>query len=163
MLEATETLATVEQADDYAAKMGWTDWSALNTAQKEANLRQATLYILANYQWDGSRFPYGTAETAWPYEYVSLGGEAVYEQPQGVTTATIEAARLAISGPLMGGQTAGARQVRRVRIDKIEREYEPSSRAADDNARLALVDAILRATGARGTSSGFGVPLRRAL
>jgi hypothetical protein len=163
-LDPTESFATVNEANAYAAKFEWTDWLALSAGKKEASLREATLYIQTEWTWDGRlRSRLETPTSPWPYSLVYVGGEWLDAPPAEVKTATIHLARLAAKGPLLGGEEAGARKVRSVQIGSMRKEYEPEDASGDRANRLAFANSLLLAAGGRQASAGFNVPLRRVL
>lgn len=126
----SDPLATVEQADAYATARGWSDWAALNPTQKAVAILDASTYVKAVY-----RPPLNIYTTT----------------DEQVSNATIEAARLTLTGPLMG--VAEDPQVLREKVGPIEVQYAERKAGDDRRARLALVVAILRAAGVRGAST----------
>lgn len=132
-----EPLATVQQADDYASARVWSDWAALSEAQKTAAILDASTFIKVTY----------TART------LTLAQEAQ------VTAAAIEAARLSLSGPLIGAVEDP--QVLKESMKGFSTEYAEVKPGSANTARLALVSALLRSAGLSGGSS-VNVPLRKA-
>ncbi|MNR39346.1 hypothetical protein D3C85_1575530 [compost metagenome] len=85
-------LATVDQADDYAAARGWSDWAALAPERKSGAILDASAYVRASYR------PPAKANTA------------VEEQ---ISEAVIEAARLSLTSPLIGARRLARRRASR--------------------------------------------------
>lgn len=133
-----ESFISVEDADTYFSNRGNATWAALNTAQKEQNLRKATDYIGQTYRqrWKGVRV---TSEQAldWPrayvvrddIDYVSGAGYVLIdgfyyypsdEVPQAVKTACAELAYRASAAELAPDLE---QLVKREKIDVIEVEY----------------------------------------
>lgn len=135
---SSDPLATVQQADDYASARGWSDWAALQTAQKSAAILDASTFIKATYQ---------------PPRRLSAS------QSDLIVSATVEAARLALSGPLIGAVEEP--QVLREKLKDLETTYAEAKPGAARTSRLALVSALLRSAGLRGGST-INVPLRKA-
>lgn len=119
-------LATVDQADAYATARGWADWIALPPERKSGAILDASTYIKACYQ------P--------PVE----PSEAVDAQ---IADAAIEAARLSLTAPLIGGNAAGQRARKSVKAGSVAVEYDTASTQDLTAARTALVTAMLRAAG----------------
>ena len=135
-----DTLATVEQVTAYATARGWSDWAALTLEQKTAAVLNASTFVRVSY-----RAP----------QTISAAVD------QAVTDAVAEAARLSLTGPLLGGSDAGKAAKRRVQAGSVSVEYADRSTASLRGDRLALVNAMLVAAGAR-SLSGVDVPLQRA-
>lgn len=134
-------MVTVAQADAYASDRGWTEWAALDEARKSAAILDASTYVRSVYR---------------PPAKVS---DATEDQISG---AVIEASRLAVSAPLMGGADAGKRVRRSVKAGSVAVEYEGTSTGDLNKARLALVIAMLRAAGAYAIGSGVNVRLAKS-
>lgn len=135
-----DPLATVEQADAYATARGWADWS-IQPERKTAALLDASTYIKACY-----RAPAATTE-------------AVDEM---ISEAAIEAARLSLSGPLIGGNAAGQRARKSVKAGSVAVEYDTASTKDLTAARTALVTAMLRAAGVYLVGGGINVRLAKS-
>lgn len=137
---SADPLATVIGANAYATARGWADWLVLNEARKAAAILDASAYVRVSF----------TAP--------QITGAAV---DAAVSNAVIEAARLTLTGPLLGGDLAGSRAQKAVRAGSVSVEYESGSTASLRNARLALVNGMLRAAGAYG-AGGLNVRLVRS-
>lgn len=135
---SSDPLATVQQADDYASARGWSDWAALQQGQKSAAILDASTFIKVTYQ---------------PPRRLSAS------QSDLIVSATVEAARLALSGPLLGAVEEP--QVLREKLKDLETTYAEAKPGAARTSRLALVSALLRSAGLRGGST-VNVPLRKA-
>jgi hypothetical protein len=145
-LAADESFATVAEADTYAAARGWTDWAAAGTPAKEAALRNGTAYVTVAARWPGELADYDQL-LAWPRLYAyDREGRYLEGIPTAVKSATIEAARLALTTSLMAG--TGARVTKRVKAGPVEVEYADTSPASLRNDRLTYIHALLRSIGA---------------
>jgi len=134
-------MVTVEDADTYAVARGWADWSALAEPRKSAAILDASTYVRSAY-----RPPART-------------GEAVEAQ---IKDAVIEAARLALAAPLLGGAEAGKRARKSVKAGSVAVEYDGASSGDLNKARLALVTAMLRAAGVFAIGAGVNVRLAKS-
>lgn len=134
-------LATVDQADAYAQARGWSDWAALTPEQKSGAILDASSYVRASYR---------------PPANVSA---AVEEQ---ISEAVIEAARLSLTSPLIGGDKAAQAARKSVKAGSVAVEYETSSAESRSAARLALVAGLLRYAGAYPIGSGVNVRLAKS-
>lgn len=134
-------LATVEQADAYAAARGWSDWTAVQPERKAGAILDASTFVRSAYR---------------PPAQVS---EAIEGQ---ITDAAIEAARLSLTSPLLGGDVAGQRARKSVKAGSVAVEYETATPADLRAARTALVTAMLRAAGVFGIGSGVNVKLAKS-
>lgn len=147
-LSADESFATVAESVTYATKRAWADWLAATEATQEAKLREATDYIVMTARWPGSLADY---EQALPFPRIGAydrEGRYIEGTPDAVKAATIEAARLALGGLLIGG-TSDAQVVIRRKVGPIEREFSQPRSAADVRRdRLAYVHLLLRGAGA---------------
>jgi|GEM_PF-772262 len=138
---SADPLATAEQADAYAEARGWSDWAALTGPRKSAAILDASTFIRSSYR---------------PPAVVS---DAVEAQ---IADAAIEAARLSLSGPLLGGDAAGQRARKSVKAGSVAVEYESASSRDLRTARTALVSAMLRAAGVYEVGSGVNVRLAKS-
>lgn len=129
---------TIQQADDYATARNWTDWSALSDPQKSAAILDASTFVKVSYQPP-------RATTA--------------SQLASIQAGTIEAARLSLSGPLIGAVEEP--QILKERLKDLSTEYAEQKPGSAATSRLALVSALLRSAGLQGGSS-INVPLRKA-
>ncbi|WP_404415532.1 hypothetical protein [Brevundimonas vesicularis] len=132
----SDPLATVEQADAYALARGWTDWLALTEERRSSALLDASTYIKATYSA--------------PYPVTA-------SMELAIQSAAIEAARLSLTSPLIGGDVDPA--IKSVKAGSAAVEFEASAKAR--SSRLALVAALLRSVGIQGGST-INVPLRKA-
>lgn len=133
-----DPLATVEQADAYASARGWSDWAALQPGQKTVALLDASTFIKVTY---------------------SPPLRLTASQTDLIVSATVEAARLALSGPLIGAVEEP--QVLEERLKDLQTKYAEVKPGSARTSRLALVSALLRSAGLRGGST-INVPLRKA-
>jgi len=133
-----DPLATVEQANAYATARKWADWLALDPADAAVAILDASTFIKISYR------P--------PYCYTTA-------QATMIQNAAIEAARLTLSGPLIGAVEEP--QVLREKLKDLETTYAEIKPGSTLNSRLALVAAMLRAAGLSGGST-INVPLRKA-
>lgn len=137
---SSSPLVLTADANAYAAARGWTDWAAAVTAgTADAAILDASTFIRAYYGPP-------SALTA--------------EAELSATSAVIEAARLALASPLLGGDQS-TQAVIREKVGPLETQYAaPRDPSAVRDDRLALVTALLIAAGAR-PLSGINHPLRR--
>lgn len=134
-------LATVQQADAYAQARGWSDWAALTAERKSGAILDATTFVRSSYR---------------PPAKVSEAAEAQ------IADAVIEAARLSLTSPLLGGDAAGQRARKSAKAGSVAVEYETATSADLRAARTALVTAMLRAAGVYAVGSGINVRLARS-
>lgn len=133
-------LATAEQADAYATARGWSDWAAAD-ARKAGAILDASNFVRSSYR---------------PPAKVT---EAIEAQ---IADAVIEAARLSLSAPLLGGDAAGQRARKSIKAGSVAVEYETAASADLRAARTALVTAMLRAAGVYAVGSGVNVRLAKS-
>lgn len=133
-----DSLATTVQADAYATARGWVDWLALSPEQKAIAILDASTFIKVSYR------------PPWSYTTAQLTL---------IQNAAIEAARLTLTGSLIGAVEEP--QVLRDKLEGLETEYAEVKPGSAATARLALVVAMLRAAGLSGGGS-LNVPLRKA-
>lgn len=159
-LTADESLASLAEADAYAAQRGWEDWAAASELTREGALRDATNYVVANARWPGRL---ASLDQVLPFPRVGLKdaeGRIITGTPAAVKNATIEAARLSLSAPLMGGPSEPI--VIRERVEgAVEVEYAEQKAADLRRDRLAWVWSLLRSAGATRVG-GVNVPLLKA-
>lgn len=134
-------LATVAEADAYATARGWSDWAALTPERKSGAILDASTFVRAAYR------PPAKATTA------------VEEQ---ISEAVIEAARLSLTSPLIGGDKAGQAARKSVKAGSVAVEYEATSAETRNAARLALVTGLLRYAGVSAIGSGVNVRLAKS-
>lgn len=132
--------ATVEQADAYATARGWSDW-AVQPERKAGAILDASTFIRSAYR---------------PPAKIT---EAVESQ---ISDAVIEAARLSLTSPLLGGDAAGQRARKSVKAGSVAVEYETATSADLRAARTALITAMLRAAGVFMIGSGVNVKLAKS-
>jgi hypothetical protein len=135
-----DPLATISAADIYASARTWTDWSDAAAEKKAGALLDASTFVRASY-----RAP----------ALLSAAQTTLIE------SAVIEAARLALTSPLMGGAAAGQRVKKSVRAGSVAVEYAAADPRRLNADRLQLVTAILGSVGLR-RASGVNVPLSKA-
>lgn len=133
-----EPLATVQQADDYAAAREWSDWAALSEAKKTIAILDASTFIKVSYS---------------PSRVLTA------RESDLVTSAAIEAARLSLTAPLIGGVEEP--QILKEGMKGFTTEYAEMKPGAANTSRLALVSGLLRSAGLSGGST-VNVPLRKA-
>lgn len=159
-LSADESFATVAESVTYATARGWTDWTEAELATQEAKLREATDYITFSTRWPGR-----LVDSAQVLPFPRSGlydreGRYIEGTPAAVKSATIEAARLALSGPLIGGAAEG-QVVIRSKVGPIEEEFSEPRAASDVRRdRLAFVMMLLRGAGA--IIGGVNIPLQKS-
>ncbi len=165
-LGADETFATLAEADAYAMKRDWTDWAAASTTTRRAKLRESRDYIVTMYRWPSSYVVDSAQLGPWPRQYAyDREGRLLTGTPDQVKAAQIEAARVALTGPLLGkGGDTSERGIKSEKIaGVIETTYDdlaPADQMRVD--RLAYVDALLKSTGASGGSGGVNVRLLKS-
>lgn len=134
-------LATVEQADAYAQARGWSDWAALTAERKSGAILDASTYVRASYR---------------PPAKVCTSVE------RQISEAVIEAARLSLTSPLIGGDKAGQAARKSVKAGSVAVEYEASSAESRSAARMALVAGLLRYAGVFAIGSSTNVRLAKS-
>lgn len=137
-----DPMVTVEQADDYATVRGWSDWAALTEPRKAAAILDASTYVRSVYS------P--------PAKVCDAVAVAV------INAAVIEAARLSLTGPLLGGAEAGKRVRKSVKAGSVAVEYDSASAGDLNKARMALVTAMLRFAGVYAVGAGVNVRLAKS-
>lgn len=123
----TDTYLSVADADTYWSNRNNTDWSSATNAEKEAALREATLYIDGAFNFIGYQII--TNVLAWPRDgvLVESGNFAGvnYDNttiPPQVENATAELALEALTARLAPTLARGG-AVKREKVDVIEVEY----------------------------------------
>lgn len=151
-LSADESYASLAEADTYASDRAWSDWADATDPAKEAALRVASQYLDVAFIWPG-QLSSTDQMLGWPRAYAyDRDGRTLSDVPSVVKTATIEAARLALTGPLVGGAEAGKRLPQRVKAATVEVDFGAAATASGlREQQLELVGAILRRLGARGS------------
>jgi hypothetical protein len=137
---SSDPLTTTSKVDAYALARGWSDWTVLPDEAAAAAILDASTYIRATFVPPPAIAP--SVETE-------------------IENAVAEAARLTLSGPLIGGAGAAAPQVVREKVGPIETEYAETAPAQARESRLALVHAMMFAAGSRRVG-GVNAPLTRA-
>lgn len=137
----TGALVATADATTYATARSWADWAAATSGAKDAAILEASTWLRAFWR------P--------PCEY-DEDADAQIED------AVIEASRLSLSAPLMGGNDAALPVKIREKIGPLEDEWEPVNAQRLRNDRLALINAMLRAAGARGGAGGVNVSLAKS-
>lgn len=152
---ASESYASVADADAYQAARGRTLWATLNTTEKEQALRRGTDWMQQEYagRWKGTKTS-STQALDWPrydvcVEEYLVGSNVV---PAKVKSACIEMAFRAASGDLLADQGA---QVQSVTVGPITKTYAPGAR---QGKKYAAVDAMVREL----LAAGGGIKLVRA-
>lgn len=125
MLSYSSLAVSVTDADAYAEKRAWSDWSGYETA-KTAALRRGQDYIagLYNSRWN-----------------IDFDDETA---PQVVIYAIIEAARreLVAPGSLMP-DVVGTQRVLREKVGDLEVQYADTKAPEDARPRLPIIDGLL--------------------
>lgn len=137
-----EAGALVPTADvtTYATARNWTDWTGATEAAQDAAVLEASTYVRA--VWTP------------PVEYTEPKDGAIAD-------AICEASRLALSSALLGGAAAGSAQRQSVTAGSVSVSYFEKAATALRAERMALVSAMLRATGCSG-GPGLNVALRKS-
>lgn len=159
-LVAGESFATRAEALAYATAREWTDWIAASDNTQDAKLREATDYIAAAWTWPGYL---ADSEQVLPFPrtgYYDREGRAITGTPEKLKAATIEAARLALNGALMGGEVTAT--VKREKVGPIETEYAERSSSSVRSERLSYIGLLLISTGARGGVGAVNVRLSKS-
>lgn len=165
-LSTDESFATVAESEAYGDARGWTDWNTTtppSSLTKEQKLREATDYILATFYWPNQPAS-STQVLPFPmYGLYDRYGRALTGIPTQLKAATIEAARLALTGSLLGGDAAAAatQTIKRERIGPLETEFSETSYDEVRDTRLAMVHALLRSIGGC-MAGGVNVRLSKA-
>lgn len=134
-------MVEVDDADAYASARGWTDWAALAQPRKTAAVLDASTYVRASFA------PPARADEA---------TEGTIQE------AVIEAARLSLTGPLIGGDAAGKAARRSVKAGSVSVEFDAQSPEALRSARLALVTSLLRSAGVLSAGQSANVRLAKS-
>ncbi len=123
----TDSYSSVADADTYWSNRNNSDWSAASTAEKEAALREATLYIDGAFNFIGTQITTNTL--AWPrYDvFIESGNFAGVSYnsttiPPQIKNATIELALEALTARLAPTLARGG-AVKREKVDVVEVEY----------------------------------------
>lgn len=165
-LPAGLTFATLAEANARADMLGWTDWQAASNGKRKAALIEAADYIVTLYRWPQSYVADSTQALPWPRAYAyDREGRQITGTPAQVKTANIEAARLALGGPLLGGGSATPeRGIKSEDVAGIIKTVYDDLPAADQLRldRFAYVHALLRATGATGGTNSVNVRLSKS-
>lgn len=142
-----DSYASLEFVTDYWTSLGNTDWTGLDEADQEINIRKATLYIDRNYRFVG-RKKTGTQPLEWPRILAQdLDGYLLddSEAPLLVMRATAVVANLYRQGtvdldPIITDDDIA---VEEVKVDVIEVKYRAEDRQKSSNVVLPDVDNLL--------------------
>lgn len=139
---ASESYASVAQADTRLAALGMTNWaSSTTTTEREQALRRATAYMEQAYaeRWKGTRLLRDQA-LSWPRYGATANGYDVGSTtvPTPIVNACIDLAFKAAAGDLNPDLT---KSVVREKVGPLETEYAPG---ATDAVRYRSVDQSLQ-------------------
>ena len=128
-LPNADSYCSVADADARLASLGMTNWSALDTEQKEQALRRATAYMVQAFRerWTGNRVKVNPPQALdWPRYGVDVDGFPVrYDTvPADVANVCADLAFRAAAGDLAPDLTRG---VLREKVGPIETEYDRGS------------------------------------
>lgn len=155
-----ETIATRAESIDYATKRGWSDWLGLSGDAQDAALRDGSDYIVSVTTWPGT---VASSTQIGPFPRVGWTDRErrpITGTPDQAKAANIEAARLSLAGPLVGGAQSPA--LIRKKVGQIEREFAAPKSAAQVAAdRLANVHALIRSIGGK-ISGGSTVAISKS-
>jgi hypothetical protein len=138
---ATDTYATLAEANAYATLRGWTDWAALSDPQKELRLTEAAVYLDQSYTWKG-RVTLTTQPMSWPrYEVYDKEGRLLKSDliPQRLKDAQIELARLASEG-LVTNDTQG--EVKSIQAGSVGITFKDAQNVSEA-AKYRSIDRLL--------------------
>lgn len=154
-----ESYASVAQADQYHVGLGNSDWSALDTTQKEQALRRASEYLQQVYagRWAGYRTTDAQA-LDWPRSYVpreaTASGTGYYPSnqiPVDLIKASAELALKSRFGPLLPDID---RISKREKVDVLEVEYMPNQSPVIEYPAIDRMLARLLVGGPNGGATG---------
>jgi hypothetical protein len=158
-LAAADSLASVEDADTYAALYGNEGWSALTYKEKEIALRIGTQFIAGSYdgQWKGTR-TFEEQNLPWPRSGVIDGDGIELDDetiPNSVKNAVIEAAMRhgANPGSLVPDLTRGGK-ISSVSAGSVSVTYEEG---ASPSPIYPVIDRLLGVFLKGGTAGSFSV------
>jgi hypothetical protein len=145
-LPNAESYASVAAADARNAALGVTDWAALGEGAKEIALRNATIFMTANYRtrWAGRRV-YQAQALDWPRCGVVVDEFQVLSTivPADIVNACIDlAARAGAGDELMPDLDTGSNVVKRDKTGPLETEYFQNT--TDARERFVAVDSALQ-------------------
>ena len=153
-----DSYISVTDADTYFTNHGSpTAWTGLSTAEKESQLRYATVTLDGNWEWWGS-ITVTTQALGWPRSGAEDGeGRSIDtdEIPARVKDAQCELALMGTSNALNSSYDRG-NDVRREKVGPIETEYFDGASMAP---QLPIIDRILGGLGLR-RGRGLGEGLR---
>ena len=139
---ATDTYATLAEADAYATLRGWTDWDALTDPAKELRLIEAAVYLDQSYTWKG-RITLETQAMAWPrYDVYDKEGRLLVSTviPQRVKDAQIELARLASTAALVTNDSQG--EVKSIQAGSVGITFKDAQNVTE-GAKYRSIDRLL--------------------
>lgn len=163
-LTADESMATLAEFRTYATARQWPEASAgvAPDADVESWLRQGTDYLVATVTWPGT-LAVDTQVSPWPRTGAKdREGRTLTGTPLCVKAATIEAARLAQDGALMGGAAASEAQLIRKKTGPLEKEWAPQSNAQVRQQKLAWVLTLLAPIRAYSSAASGSIDVFRA-
>jgi hypothetical protein len=145
-LANAESYASVAAADARNAALGVTDWAGLTEPNKEIALRNATIFMTANYRtrWAGRRV-YQVQALDWPRYGVCVDEFPVLSTivPADIANVCIDLAARAGSGEqLMPDLDTGSNVVKRDKTGPLETEYFQNT--TDARERFVAVDSALQ-------------------
>lgn len=149
-----DTYVTLAEAEAYAAaRPALSSWASLTTAQREAALTEAAIYLDASYAWKGQITDQAQL-LSWPRMNVIDKEKRPLDQtivPKAVKSAQIEYAALASAGALVENKTTG--NVAAIKAGEVDIKFV-NGQNVNEGQRFASVDRLL--TGLYTSRSGLG-------
>lgn len=123
-LAGSDSYVDALAADAYAAARNWADWAGADQTDRDAALVTATSFIDASYRFRG-RILRTEQALAWPrIGAQDAEGRPLTGVPAKLVAATVELARLALTGPLMASPDAPKIKRERIKAGSVETETE---------------------------------------
>lgn len=138
---STDPLSATSDVTAYATARGWADWASAAAGARDAAVLEASTYVRA----------------AWkpPAQYSQGQDDAIQDS-------VAEIARLALSGPLLGGNDAGKRARTSVKAGSVAVTYAEGQATDLQRQRLSLASLMLQAAGAILRGGGVNVRLAKS-
>lgn len=129
LTEGEDTFVSVADADTFWSNRNDTDWTNASQEEKEAALRDATVYIDNEYDWPGS-IADANQDLSWPRdEAYDSEGRKLTDTPQAVKDATAYLAGQAVKGEDIFSVQDKSSQIKSLAAGSVAIEYEDHASA----------------------------------
>lgn len=138
---ATGPMTDLARADAYASARGWVDWGLADDAKRQAAIMDASTWVRA----------------AW------IAPKLVTEEQDGtIQDGVTEAARLALAGPVFGGENAGKQTRTSVKAGSVAVTMAEQKATDLQRQRLSLASLLIQSAGALMRGASINVRLAKS-